>query len=419
MIKILKDNDNRSPFPVAERSRSRERGLGGEEKIGLVLPSVPGYSETFFRNKISGLQEHGAEVILFVNNPKTEKNYLNARVVNAPRLNGPLMDRGVQVLVQVLKALFIYPRKSRQLYKRNKKDGFSRSGNLKSLLANQFFFSEQVDWLHFGFGTMALGRENVAAVMGAKMAVSFRGYDYYVYPKKLKDCYKLLFSKPVRYHVLSDGMKNGLIAQGISANTIFKITPAIDTGHFSKKETTNNKQIQITTVARLHWIKGLEHTLEALAMLKDTIDFQYTLVGEGPDQERLLFAAHQLGLNDRVTFAGTLTAEEVRNQLNKTDVYLQYSIQEGFCNAVLEAQAMGLLCVVSDAAGLSENVLNNKTGWVVPKQQPKLLAEKIKEVITLDEEQKQNIRRQAVERVQNEFNLEKQQQAFLAFYGIV
>jgi glycosyltransferase involved in cell wall biosynthesis len=385
-------------------------------KIGIVLPSLPGYSETFFRNKISGLQQHGATVILFVNNPKTKKNYLNARVVNAPRLNGSLMDRGGQVLVQVLKALCIHPRKSRQLYIRNKKEGFSRSENIKSVLTNQFFFSEQVNWLHFGFGTMALGRENIAAVMGAKMAVSFRGYDYYVYPKKHKDCYKLLFSKRVRYHVLSEGMKKGLITQGVSADAIFKITPAIDTAHFSKKKTTNNKQVQITTVARLHWIKGLEHTLEALALLKDTIDFHYTIVGEGPDRERLLFAAHQLGLSERVTFTGTLTPEEVRNQLNTTDVYLQYSIQEGFCNAVLEAQAMGVLCVVSDADGLSENVLDTTTGWVVPKQQPKLLAEKIKEVLAMDESERGVIRQQAKERVRNEFNLEKQQQEFLNFY---
>ncbi|MBK7870836.1 MAG: glycosyltransferase family 4 protein [Saprospiraceae bacterium] len=51
----------------------------------------------------------------------------------------------------------------------------------------------------------------------------------------------------------------------------------------------------------------------------------------------------------------------------KADIYLQYSIQEGFCNAVLEAQAMGLLCIVSDAEGLPENILHGQTGWVVPK----------------------------------------------------
>ena len=35
-------------------------------KIGLVLSRPPGYSESFFRNKISGLIKHGIEVELFV-----------------------------------------------------------------------------------------------------------------------------------------------------------------------------------------------------------------------------------------------------------------------------------------------------------------------------------------------------------------
>ena len=57
-------------------------------------------------------------------------------------------------------------------------------------------------------------------------------------------------------------------------------------------------------------------------------------------------------------------------------IYLQYSIQEGFCNAVLEAQALGLLTIVSDAEGLPENVIHGETGWVVPKRKPKFFAQK-------------------------------------------
>lgn len=409
MIKSLEVNDNRSTSPW-------ERGLGGEDKIGLVLPSLPGYSETFFRNKISSLLKGGAEVVLFVNDSKVKEPYANLKILKAPYLSGSKTRIMAASIGLLCKAVFQQPAKSLKLYRLNKKDGRSVTENLKSILTNQFLLGEQVDWLHFGFGTMALGRENVAAVMGAKMAVSFRGFDYYVYPLKNNACYNILYRKKVKYHVLSEHMKKGLMARGVLENKIVKITPAIDTGLFAIHPPTANKKIQLTSIARLHWIKGLEHTLEALAILKDTIDFHYTIVGEGIERERLLFAVHQLDLNNRVTFTGVLGVEAVQKQLSNTDLYLQYSIQEGFCNAVLEAQAMGLLCVVSDAEGLSENVLHGKTGWVVPKGQPKLLAQEINEVLALDEEQKQRIRLQAMQRVQNEFNLEKQQQEFLEFY---
>src|SRR5690606_170832 len=109
----------------------------------------------------------------------------------------------------------------------------------------------------------------------------------------------------------------------------------------------------------------LEYTLEALSKLKNEgIKFEYTIIGDGIEKERLLFAAYQLGIKENVNFAGKLSPSEVKEELEKTDIYLQYSIQEGFCNAVLEAQAMGLLCIVSNAEGLSENDMDKQTGWV-------------------------------------------------------
>jgi colanic acid/amylovoran biosynthesis glycosyltransferase len=102
----------------------------------------------------------------------------------------------------------------------------------------------------------------------------------------------------------------------------------------------------------------------------------------------------------------------------ESDIYLQPSIQEGFCNAVLEAQASALLCVVTDAEGLPENVLNEITGWVVPKRNPKAIAEKIIEVINKNPLELLKIQQKAVERLKNEFNLQKQNLEFIKFYNI-
>ena len=52
-------------------------------------------------------------------------------------------------------------------------------------------------------------------------------------------------------------------------------------------------------------------------------------------------------------------------------------IEEGFCNAVIEAQAMELPVVTSDAGGLPENVEDGVTGFVVPRRNPAALADKL------------------------------------------
>lgn len=387
------------------------------KRIGLVLPSVPGYSETFFRSKIKGLTAHGAIIIVFAGNSSVHKETLCCSTVTAPNLSGNKLKVVFRSLTIFFQAFLLNNRISRRYLKLEKKEGTALFTRIKKLIANHYILSKSLDWLHFGFGTMALERENAAEAMGAKMAVSFRGFDHYVYPLKNPNCYEKMFSKKIKYHVLSQGMKTSLLQAGISENLINKITPAIDLSLFHNTGMINNI-LQIVTIARLHWIKGIEYTLEALAILnKQGFDFQYTIVGDGPDRERLVFAAYQLGLEKKVTFAGKLAPKEVQKQLAHADVYVQYSIQEGFCNAVLEAQAMGLLCVVSDAEGLSENVLHEQTGWVVPKRKPKLLAEKIEHILALNPEQKSQITENAVKRVKEEFNIEKQIAAFVDFYN--
>lgn len=383
--------------------------------IGLVLPNVPAYSETFFNAKIKGLQENGFTVILF-SNGKNKIVHQSCQTIFAPDFSIRL--RLIVELLIILKNCLFNLESAVLLYKLNRKDRFSIKYSIKNVMINSHFFGHKLAWLHFGFGTMALKSENVAKAIQAKMAVSFRGFDLYIYPVKDPNCYQKLFSKQVKYHVLSNEMIETLVDKGISPKSIFKITPAIDIELFDlKREVKKDPILQILTIGRLHWKKGLEYTLQALsAFNKKNIAFHYTIIGEGVEKEKLIFAAHQLGLTEKVTFAGKVTHQEVKKYLEKSSIYIQYSIQEGFCNAVLEAQAMGLLCIVSDADGLSENVLNEKTGWVIPKRNPELLAQKITEVVNLEEKIVNEIRKNAAERVKNEFNLTNQNAAFKSFY---
>ncbi|MNQ26952.1 Alpha-D-kanosaminyltransferase [compost metagenome] len=389
-------------------------------RIGLVLPAVPGYSETFFVNKIKGLQSHGHEVVLFVNGANTQKTFENATVIAASQLSGNPMLL-LQIGYSFLRLLLFHFKTVLTFYRLERKDQSSVFSILKRIVSNIHLLSATLDWIHFGFGTMALEKENVAQAIGARMAVSFRGFDIAIYPLKNPNCYHKLWKKVDKVHVISDDIAGLVYKNGLqNREKVFKICPAISTNYFSNvNQIHNNSVVQILTIARLHWKKGLEYTLEALALLKQKgIPFQYTIVGDGPEKERLQFAAHQLGLTDDIIFTGKLSPDEVKIALEQSDLYLQYSIQEGFCNAVLEAQAMGKLCIVSDAEGLAENVVDGLTGFVVPKRNPVSLYEKIVEVVKLSDKEKDNTKAKAIARINREFTLVKQQKEFLAFYTI-
>nr|WP_321233396.1 glycosyltransferase family 4 protein [uncultured Psychroserpens sp.] len=389
-----------------------------KQTIGLVLSTVPRYSETFFRNKIKGLQNNGFDVVLFVDYVEDGDLNFPCDIVAAPSFGKSRLKSLFNSFVAFIKVLFIYPKRSYKLYQLDKSDGIAFKNRIRNIIVNQFLLSKSLNWLHFGFGMLSANRENVAKAIGAKMAVSFRGFDLYLSPLKHKKCYDSLFTKEVQYHVLSQEMKRDLMDYNIFADKIKVIPPAINIDFFkTESRQPESEVIQLITVARLHWKKGLEYTLEAIKELKEKgINFHYTVIGEGSELERLLFVTHQLNIKDCVTFAGKMSQADVKKQLEQSNIYLQYSIQEGFCNAVLEAQAMGLMCIVSNAEGLSENVLDTKTGWVIPKRQPKLLAQKIMDVIHLDSEEKQNIRSFAISRVRETFNLKNQNEAFVSFY---
>ncbi len=389
-------------------------------KIGIVLSAAPGYSETFFRSKINGLQKAGHEVIIFVGRKPLEAQ--PCRVVYYWPVYRWTLWQFVVMAWGLLSVFCRAPRRVWRFYCLERQSGNGFKQAIENLYLNSHIIPIRLDWLHFGFATMALRRENVAQAMGAKMAISLRGYDITIYPLKHPNCYKLLWDKVDKIHTISDSLLALAYQTGLSTKkTAVKITPAIDTLQFkasASTPTTFNVKLQLLTIARLSWVKGLEYTLEALSILKKQgIEFQYTVIGDGEEYERLVFAALQFGIRDQVHFAGKMPHIEVKAAMEQSDIYLQYSISEGFCNAVLEAQAMGLLCIVSDAEGLPENVLHSETGWVVPRRRPDLLAAQIEQVRLMPPAQQHTVKQRAIQRVKEKFNIEKQIQAFLQFYS--
>ena len=78
---------------------------------------------------------------------------------------------------------------------------------------------------------------------------------------------------------------------------------------------------------------------------------------------------------------------------------------------------MGLLSIVSDANGLTENIKHNYTGWVVPKMAPELLADRIEKVLSMPEKNLMQIRHNAITRINRDFSLSKQKDMFFEFYN--
>ncbi len=133
-------------------------------------------------------------------------------------------------------------------------------------------------------------------------------------------------------------------------------------------------RLMFGTVAKLSPHKGPDTTLEAFARLaaeRDDVGLIYW--GDGPLAPALRERVRSLGLGSRVHLAGY--CDDRDRAFDNIDVFVLPSHREGMPNAVLEAMARGLPCIVSDVGGQTELIEHGLHGLVVPPRRPDALLE--------------------------------------------
>lgn len=112
--------------------------------------------------------------------------------------------------------------------------------------------------------------------------------------------------------------------------------------------------------------KGVDVTIRALSQIAQVFpDVKYLVIGRGDDQPRLAQLASDLGVEDRVVFAGFVPTEELVEHYRLADAYIMPS-QEGFGIVYLEAMACGVPVLSGDADGSADPLQDGKLGWRVP-----------------------------------------------------
>lgn len=143
----------------------------------------------------------------------------------------------------------------------------------------------------------------------------------------------------------------------------------------------NGADIRFVCAANLLPVKGHEYLIKAFANVKERLNnARLTLIGSGPLKVKLQHLVQELELSDLVEFRGSMKWEDVQRVLSECDIHVQPSVktadgrEEGFPNATLEAQALGLPVIVSRSGGLLETIEEGQTGLVVPARDAKALA---------------------------------------------
>lgn len=188
---------------------------------------------------------------------------------------------------------------------------------------------------------------------------------------------------------------------GLASERLVALPFCIDTGRFSPGRddayrlrfgipSRDTVMVFVGGLDAAHYFKGLSVLLEACARLRKDISWKLFVVGDGDRRPTFEAEARQMGLLDRVVFAGSVPYEDLPRAYRAADVHVLPSTDrsEAFGLVTLEAASTGIPSIVSDLPGVRTLVDHGQTGFVVEPSNAAALSEKLAWLLEHDQERK-------------------------------
>ena len=144
---------------------------------------------------------------------------------------------------------------------------------------------------------------------------------------------------------------------------------AINLDHFASKEISEKQKtntLNLISVGGLRRIKNHEYQLFVLRnIINKGINCKLYLIGGGAEYDNLQYLINKLHLKDFVTITGFI--EEVKEYLDRSQIYIHTAFKEGLSLTTIEAMACGLPIVCLDAEGNRDLIKNNENGFILKK----------------------------------------------------
>jgi glycosyltransferase involved in cell wall biosynthesis len=193
----------------------------------------------------------------------------------------------------------------------------------------------------------------------------------------------ILFSRVV---TVSESVRQTLIQCGMSPERVQTIHHGTDIPVFERTTMTPQESrrhlgipdgaLAVGIVGRVASEKGHKYLFEAAKILGDRYPLCCVVIGDGPDDEKLKLLAQDMGIGDKVIFAGF--RDDVNNAINALDIVALPSIWAEPCSAaVQQGMALHKPVIGTRSGGTPEMIAEGETGLLVPVEDAPALADAI------------------------------------------
>jgi len=245
--------------------------------------------------------------------------------------------------------------------------------------------SEGFEVVHTFFETSDIFGGLVAKLSGVRVLVSSRRDMGILRSAKHRVAYRLMGRLFDQVQAVSEQVRDFCIREDrLKPERVVTLYNGIDLQNTATETTAVGRSVvdlnhQIVTVGNVRRVKGIDVLVRAAAQVcRRYPETVFVVVGKIQDAQyyqELLSLAQSLNVSNKMKFLGP--SRDVFSVLKQSDIFCLLSRNEGFSNAVLEAMACGLPCVVTDVGGNREAISEGQTGFLVPSEDAEAAAARI------------------------------------------
>ncbi|XP_005185912.2 phosphatidylinositol N-acetylglucosaminyltransferase subunit A [Musca domestica] len=157
------------------------------------------------------------------------------------------------------------------------------------------------------------------------------------------------------------GKENTVLRARVPKERVSVIPNAVDTALFTPDPSRRPQDdtINIVVASRLVYRKGIDLLSGIIPRFKSMPNIKFIIVGDGLKRELLEEIREKANMQDRVQMIGAVEHVEVREYLVQGHIFLNTSLTEAYCMAIVEAASCGLQVVSTNVGGIPEVLPDN------------------------------------------------------------